>query len=295
MKPKPLKTVLVGFGKVGALYADDPVMAKEFPYATHAQVLDKHPAFSWEGVIDISTEACELAKSQWKVDQAVSKASLLRERENIEVAVIATPPNLRLEVLKELPALRAVLFEKPLATSAEESKVLLDYCNKRNILVQVNFWRRADQKMIALASNELFDFIGDPQVIFGLYGNGVANNGIHLIDLIRMLFGEIREAQSHCRYAAFKEGPLRNDTNLPFSLLLEMGIMAMVQPLRYSQYRELGLDVWGNLGRLSILQEGGKVIFYPIGPCRTRQGEREVVSEKVCSQKTDRGHALWDM
>ena len=42
-----LRTVLVGCGEVGAGYATDPLMARHYPYATHAQVLAAHPAFAW--------------------------------------------------------------------------------------------------------------------------------------------------------------------------------------------------------------------------------------------------------
>ena len=56
-----LRTVLVGAGKIGHGYADDPAMAKYYEFATHAQVLSAHADFAWGAVIDSSAQAADAA------------------------------------------------------------------------------------------------------------------------------------------------------------------------------------------------------------------------------------------
>mgnify|MGYP001412936739 CR=1 FL=1 len=58
-----------------------------------------------------------------------------------------------------------------------------------NLPVLVNYWRRADRLFQALAAGGLTEHVGSPQAVFGLYGNGLVNNGGHLIDFLRMLLG----------------------------------------------------------------------------------------------------------
>jgi predicted dehydrogenase len=67
MSVKRLRTVVIGFGRVASGYAKDPVMARHYPYATHAQVLAAHPGFSWDAVVDTDGEALAAARAEWKI------------------------------------------------------------------------------------------------------------------------------------------------------------------------------------------------------------------------------------
>ncbi|MCI0559015.1 MAG: Gfo/Idh/MocA family oxidoreductase, partial [Nitrososphaera sp.] len=118
-----LRTVVIGFGKIGAGYANDPIMAEYYPYATHAQVLAVHPSFAWEAVVDPSEVALELARTQWEIPHVARSIEELRRYYQPEVAVLATPPEFRLTILEQLPNLRAVLVEKPLGLTIAEGEV----------------------------------------------------------------------------------------------------------------------------------------------------------------------------
>ncbi|MEW5767124.1 MAG: Gfo/Idh/MocA family oxidoreductase [bacterium] len=295
MKISPFKTLLIGFGRIGAAYADDPAMAECIPYASHAQVLASHRAFAWNAVVDSSEDACRLAEKRWNIPETSTTILNLCCREEIEVAVIATPPEVRVEMLEALPNLRAVLVEKPLGLSVKDAENFLHVCQSRNILVQVNLTRRTDKMMQGLADGGLYEKIGSVQAAFGIYGNGLINNGTHMIDLVRMLLGEVKAVQAIPYFQAFTEGPIRGDTNLAFILFMESGLSVVMEPIRFSHYRECSLDLWGERGRLEILQEGLTVIEYPRVSCRSLQGAMEVASERASIQTTDYGYALYRM
>ena len=293
MIPSPLKTVVVGFGKVAAGYADDPVMAQAVEYATHAQVLADHPAFAWQAVVDVSDDALELARTRWHIPVAVRSISELVRQYQPDVAVLATPPQHRLSIVEQLGSLRSVLVEKPLGTTLAEAKEFLDYCAQRGILVQVNLWRRADETLRSIASGRLLDFIGAPQAVFGVYGNGLLNNGTHLIDLIRMLLGEIVAVQTVGGAVPYTAGPIADDMNLPINLQLRGGVVVMLQPIRFEHYRELSLDIWGEKGRLSIVQEGLSILLYSRRDNRGMTDEREVASDQPQTIPTTIGQAFY--
>ncbi|HEX2188391.1 MAG TPA: Gfo/Idh/MocA family oxidoreductase [Longimicrobiaceae bacterium] len=283
---------MVGLGKIGLGYADDPVMARHYPYATHAQVLAAHPAFEWGAAVDLSGEARRAARERWGVPRVASRVEDVAAEYAPEVAVLATPPESRLEVLERLPGVRAVLVEKPLGRTVAEGEAFLAWCRERGVAVQVALWRRADAAFRDLAAT-LPERIGRVQAAFAVYGNGLLNNGTHVVDFVRMLLGEVAEVQAAAGVAPYREGPIRDDVNLPFHLALASGAGVSVQPLRFAHYRENGVDIWGESGRFSILQEGLRIRGYPRRPNRGMQGEWEVDSDAGVELPSTVGRAFY--
>jgi predicted dehydrogenase len=270
----------VGFGKVAAGYATDEVMSRYFPYASHAQILADHPDFDWDIVVDPSEEARMIARDRWNVPMVLSDLSQLDGLASIEVLIIATPPEQRLSLINSLQGIRAVLVEKPLGGGISEAVEFVDQCRAKDILLQVNFWRRADTAFRALSNGELTDRIGKVQAAFVTYGNGLRNNGSHMVDFVRMLLGEVVGAQALATGPAETDGPIPGDIQFPFSLYLQNGLNVMFQSLRFKHYREIGLDLWGEKGRLSIMQEGLSLNVFPIRENRAMKETMEVASDK---------------
>ena len=293
---KRLRAAVIGFGRMADAYAQDAAMARHYRYATHAQVLAAHPSFEWLAVVDPSAPARERARHQWKVPHvAPDTVGLGQVADQIEVAVLATPPAARLGVLDALPALRAVLVEKPLGLGLNDSRLFLDQCAQRGIAVQVNLWRRADETFRRLATGELRQLVGDLQCAFCVYGNGLLNNGTHMIDFVRMVLGEIVSVTALSTESAFVEGPIVGDLNVAANLLLENGASVTLQPLRFAEYRENGIDIWGYDGRLSILNEGLTILRYPRTANRAMTGEREIAADAPETLQSSVGNALYRM
>ena len=291
----PLSAVVVGFGKIAAGYAQDRATARYFSYATHAQVLADNPSYRWEAVVDISDEALELARTRWKVPYVAKSLDELKDRCEPEVAVVATPPGSRLEIIKRLPDLRAVLVEKPLGLTVSEAERFLEECDRREILVQVNLWRRADETFRRLASGHMADLIGEPQAAFGTYGNGLINNGTHLVDFARMMFGEVETVQATSGKEALEVGPIPGDCHASFSLGVPGGPAVAIQPVDFNCYREIGLDVWGTEARLAIMNEGLSILVYPRHPHRAMEGEWEIGQEAPQVVEPTVGRALYHL
>lgn len=291
MSARPLRTVLVGLGNIGAKYAEDPRTARYFPYATHAQVLATHPGFSWVGAIDRSEQAVDHFRRHWKVPLCTQRLDEMA-RSHPEVAVLATPPDDRISILHAFDTLRAVIVEKPLGTTFAESRRFLHACRSRGIAVQVNLWRRADRFSRELAGPRLNNLIGSPQFAFGVYGNGLRNNGIHMVDLARMLLGEVASVQAVSSKKLAKAGT-GDDWAVSFHLRFSCGLIGMFQPLDFNHYRENGLDIWGSHGRLALLQEGLTVMHYPKQAHRALTGPSEVASDEGKSLDGTAGDALY--
>lgn len=291
MKDIPLRTVLIGFGKIAAGYAKDETMARYFPYATHAQVLRDHPSFAWDAVVDPSEEVLDRAKHEWNVGCINTEIDKTVIDLCPDVAVIATPPETRLNIIEKLPSLKAVLVEKPLGLTINDGREFVKSCMQRNVLLQVNFVRRADERFRALAGGELTNIIGDPQAVFGVYGNGLLNNGSHMIDLARMFFGEIDSVCALSEPVPFG----KSDFQVSFTLRFMGGLLVTMSPISFTYYRENSLDIWGEKGRLSIMQEGLGIYHYRVVPNRAISGDREVASDCPTEIGSTIGSALYRM
>jgi len=294
MISKKKKTVLIGFGSVAAGIAKDKKMAHYIKYQTHAQVLKDHPDFDWLGVVDPNSEARKEAREVWGVPHAVASADELQGLFEPEVAVISTRPDVRLKIIKQLPSVKAVIVEKPLGYNLKEAKCFVDVCRQRKIKTQVNLFRRSEETYKLLDFEKL---VGKPQAIFVVYGNGIRNNAVHIIDVIQMLFGEIKSAQALGPSIPLKAPVVHGDINIPFSVRLPNNATATFLPVDFSHYRDVVLDIWGENGRLEIFQEGLFVRHSPIREHRALEGHNEIAMDEPVNLPSQCGtayYALYD-
>lgn len=271
-----LKTVIVGFGAIARGFAADPLMAKYFPIATHAQAIKGSKGFELIGVVDPSAEARAVAEKEWRVPAAADLAAAATAFDP-DILVLATKPGTRTDALRAFPNVRGVMAEKPLG--GEDGETLVKLAAERNIPLQVHFWRRGDPTHRELAAGGLEKHVGAVQAVLGLYGNGLNNNGSHLIDAARFLFGEPVSAQAISELRPCTEGPIPGDVQLPFALTFAGGFTMTAQPLDFRHYREVALDIWGTTGRLAVTQESLVVRAYPPAANRGLTGEMEINSD----------------
>jgi predicted dehydrogenase len=296
MSRKGLRTILIGFGQIAAGLGHDAKMASHFTYATHAQVLRDHPGFDWLGVVDPDEQAQRRARDEWQVPHVGGDLSAVARHVKPEVAVIAAPPGrARADTVQQLPDLKAVLVEKPLGVGGTEGEAFIHFCRKRDVKVMVNYWRRGDELYRSLAAGGLNDRIGRPQAVFGTYGNGLFNNGGHLVDFVQMLLGEVASVQGLDHPIQAENTSLAEDWQATFALTLVNGTVVTVRPLDFHFYREVGLDIWGEHGRLAFYQEGLGVFHYPLADNRGLENAMEIASDKPTVLTPTVGSALYNL
>ncbi len=288
------RTALIGLGKIGAGNASDVQMAKYYPYATHAQVLRDHPRFEWVAGVDLEADVLAMAQRDWGFPDALTDVRELRDLD-IDVAVIATPPAARSGILEALPRLRGMVVEKPLGRTQEETSDFIRLVEERALLTQVALWRRSDTLYRELAAGGLRSYVGLPQAVFATYGNGFRNNGSHVVDFLRMLFGEIAAVVPIPSLKPVPAGPIPRDVQMPFSLRMESGLVVAVQALDFGAYREVGLDVWGTEGRLTIFQEGLAIRQFPRCENRSTTGEFEIATDAGTEIPSTVGTAFYEI
>lgn len=274
-----LRTLVVGFGGIARGLAADARMANWFPIATHAQALRADDGFEWIGVVDPDPAARKAAENDWQVPgfENVADAASLQP----DILILAMPPGNRADVLAALPNVKGVLAEKPL--SGKDGQRLVADAKARSIPVQINYWRRGDETLCALAQGELKLRIGTLQAGTGIYGNGLDNNGSHLIDMIRMLAGKPEWVQAIGSVIPAQSSPVTGDIQCAFALGMGNGATITAHPVDFGHYREVALDLWGTAARLALQQETLDIRHMPRLANRGLDNEYEIAADRGVS------------
>tara|TARA_Y100001970_G_scaffold275247_1_gene376228 strand:+ start:4694 stop:5698 length:1005 start_codon:yes stop_codon:yes gene_type:complete len=289
-----LKTILIGFGNIAANYADDKCMKKWIKYSSHIQVLKDNPNFLVKAVVDSKLSALKKAKDLWNIPEVKQNIDELNNPHEFEVAVLAIPAERRIGIIKKLPNLKAIIFEKPLANKFSEGLEINEICRNKNIIAEVNFPRRFDKKLLKIIK-KIPGELGTIQTAFGIYGNGINNNGSHLIDLARMFFGKVSWVQSLANKRVNEDISNNSDKNFPFALGFKSGTTLLTQVVNYEEYREFYLDLWGVKGRRSFLQEGLISAYYPLKKHRFSDNDNEIASDDSFIEFMDQGNAMYNL
>ena len=287
-----LSTMIVGYGNISSSY--DPKMGIFYPYQNHSEVLKKNPNFELTAIIDKSKLARSKASKTWKSSIICKTLEELPKDYVPDVAVICTGAEWRHEILKKLKVRKAILLEKPIGRNLEDTKKIFNICKKLDVLVQVNLLRRADKTKF-LQKKEILHYLGKIQFINVVYGNGIKNNGIHVIDFLRSLLGEVISVQSLSDLKRFDSKRHFDDFNVTCKIKFKKNVIAMMHPINFNLYRDILIDLWGEKGRIEIFQEGLYFRKSIIREHRAIENYNEISIDKAKIFKTSLGTGYYDI
>ena len=287
------RACLVGFGKIAYGYQRNENYIKEFPVPTHYNAIQEFHNINLDSIIDPDTSVFKNLKKDTQIKYIGKNPEEIPNKEEIDILIISCPPvKNKLDLIKSFPNIKGLILEKPIGRSISESKEIARYVKLNNINTQVSYLRRFDNYVLSLCNKKIKGLIGNPQSIQIIYGNGIMNNGSHMIDLVRMLFGEF-----HSKIKATKSDinttALNNDFNISSILKTKSGINVSLLPIDFNYYRENSLDIWGTKGRLVFNQEGSYIINWEVKNSRFGHEYNEIdwINPKA-SGKTELGYAM---
>jgi predicted dehydrogenase len=127
------------------------------------------------------------------------------------IVSICTPDETHLDVLEECvgsPGLKAIWSEKPLGTDLPRAKRLVQACQRKGIVLAVNYQRRWDPQMGRIKKALQNGALGSIQKVVVYYSRGICHNGSHAIDLLLDWFGPARDMRIYgCLYDFSKNDP----------------------------------------------------------------------------------------
>lgn len=188
----PARVAIIGCGLIGAQWDAGADAGQLASYSlTHAAGFTKNPGAQLLACCDHELARAQQAAQRWGAPHAYDDPRRLFAEHAIDIAVVAAASSARWSVIE--PALaagvRVLVIEKPLATTLEESRRLVDALEASGARSLVNFSRRWDPAMNDLRGRIQRGELGRVQRLVGTYGKGLSNNGSHMIDLVANLTG----------------------------------------------------------------------------------------------------------
>lgn len=184
---------IVGLGAIGQGYDYHLKNSDDTKILTHASAFYQHPGF-------------ELT---WGIDPAVSARMKFTEKfgapayddlEKIPVKVadiisLCTPTVLHAKLFHRILNFcpKAIILEKPIGETLEESKMMVREADLRGCKLIVNFMRRFEPGAIQLRNELQKDLFGTVRKAFVWYAKGLLNNASHFINLLEYWFGAANE------------------------------------------------------------------------------------------------------
>ncbi|MBV9159694.1 MAG: Gfo/Idh/MocA family oxidoreductase [Candidatus Kaiserbacteria bacterium] len=179
---------IVGAGRMGSTF-DAPGSPRVL---THAHAFSRNPRTRLIGIADLDVAKADHEARKWDTNAYGDFARLLTAKPDI--VVIATPDTEHTRMIKEAASVaKLIICEKPAAVNNAEAEALKEY---EGAPVVVNYRRRFDETMIALAREIAAGTYGTVISASAIYSKGLLHSGSHMIDLARMLFGEITSAKA---------------------------------------------------------------------------------------------------
>lgn len=289
---KIYRVVMIGFGQMAYSYSLNKEYSSEIKFASHSQALSFNNRLDWDSVVDPDTSALEEAKESLDIKHTFKAAKDIPDKDSVEIVVFSCPPSVdKIAILELFPNIKGIVLEKPLSNSLDQVSSLREYLKIRKIKAQVSFLRRGDEFISSLSNKGLEDYIGEPINAQIIYGNGIRNNGSHMIDLTRILLGEVK-AVLFSKSSTISNSSLEGDENRTFILEMQDQTLVSGFPLNFKNYRENSLDIWGNKGRIAFTQEGSYFQHWTTRESRFGLGFKEIDWSSPKIGKTNIGNSL---
>lgn len=192
-----LKTVIVGLGRAGSRFDEEPGRGVVWSHA--GAYLGRKDAFEIVGVCDSGSDARAAFARRCPAVPLFESLDDLIQNTQPDIASICTPADSHAQVLHKilnLSSLQTIWCEKPMADSLAEGESMVDACAARGVRLVVShgrrwlpLWQRFSQMLAEGAVGKLVSLrIAMPNRLWSVTS--------HAVDLALMIAGPVRDVES---------------------------------------------------------------------------------------------------
>jgi predicted dehydrogenase len=251
------RAAIVGCGRIGCGFDDDP---RRKHVSTHAGAYARTPGVELVALSDLDAAKLDRYGDRFQVQGRYLDYREMLRREAVDILSVCTWSPTHRQITEDAVAagVKAVFCEKPIAESLEAADAMVRCCARAGVLLMVNCQRRFDPMHQQLAGLLRDGRLGKVQQVTCYYSGGVANNGAHVFDVLRFLFGEVAWVQGTL---SENPSPSPDDPNLDGCMKFHSGLLGVVQACDSSQFSVFELNILAARGRLAIRRFGLEVQF----------------------------------
>lgn len=265
------KAAVIGCGKIGSEFSDDPKSQGNIYAHTHAYM--ECPDTNLVAVCDNDDVKADKCGRRWGVKAYRSYTEMINY-EKPEIVSVCTPDDTHYNIMIDLIELarareypKGIILEKPVATSLQDALCIRDVLegSKTGVTVLVNYPRRYVSCRLKL----LVGSIGKPLYISGLYSGNIIHNGTHFIDLARYLLGEIK-------FVGIGTHGLNTS-----EIIFENGCVGTLNGFPDIPYTLFEINIIGDGGRVTMNESGHTVERYVVEESEYYSGYKSLKSNRL--------------
>jgi predicted dehydrogenase len=285
---------IIGCGKIASEFADDPKM--EGDIFTHAEAYSHCPETNLVAICDSDPNQLAKCGQRWGIQARYTDLKEMIAHEDLDILSVCTPDSTHAEVIKtvlsEPRTIKAILCEKPLATSVETAHELIALSQLKAVILAVMYMRRHARNYQALKEFLSSNQLGRIQAIAGWYTKGVRHNGTHWFDSVRHLAGEVTWVMAWDRLQDSQDDP-----TLDVVLGLENGSIASLRACDANFFTIFEMEILASLGRVRLLDSGFQIETSKVIDSKRYTGykELEVIPVPFGDRKNLMAHAVEDL
>lgn len=276
------RAAIVGCGQIASDFADDPLMKGDI--FSHAEAYATCAETALVAVADSTPVALARCALRWGVSATFETASGLCGGAHPDIVSVCTPTSTHFEVVHALlqspERPRAILCEKPIATTVHDAEVLVHLAEQSGVLLVVMHMRRYARNIQNLKRFLGRGGIGELRGISGWLTKGTVHNGTHWFDLLRYLAGEVDWVS-----AENVLGEQGSDPTLDVTLGLASGMLATMRAAEVANFTVCEMDIMGTRGRAQIVDSSYRVDISRALPSPRYSGYVELMPQAM-----DLGH-----
>lgn len=230
-----LSAIIIGLGRIGQGEEGRPDWLW-----THAAALQRHGGFRLAGGVDPDP----IARHRFTRTYCLPAWPSLIDAPDpgADVYVISTPAiahsRVFWQVLLEQP--KAIICEKPLATTFDDAEAMVQAAENADIPLLVNYMRRFDPNTERLRAQ--IEEHGAEKMI-ACYSNGWLENGSHYVDLLAHLLPDYADSRVLAGHGQDLDVYLRFGDTTAYLLSLSVG---QVEPLFIARHGMFGFELSSN-------------------------------------------------
>jgi predicted dehydrogenase len=266
------RAAVVGCGRIGVTGELDPRRIKP---ATHVGAFRACDSTDLCAMVDI--DPAQLVKAQAIAPGVPTYTSLekMLVESRPDIVSICTPPEqhcLPTEVCAR-NSVPAIVCEKPIAYTLSDADRIIEACRAHRSLLFINHTRRFDRFLNDTCRDLKNGIIGEVTHGTAYYTAGIFNTGTHLVDLLRLLLGDVwRVSGSREDRFSYPAG----DVNMNGWLVFNSGTVVAIQALEVKDYIVFEVRLYGREGCLTIDRFGFAVERTPVRECVDLSGYNEL-------------------
>jgi predicted dehydrogenase len=247
-----LNVLIIGCGNIAGRF-DESAPSDRLPL-THAGAFRAHGGYKMVACVEPDRQRRAEFMQHWSIAEGHDNVALLKDRVGaFDIVSICSPTALHASHLGAAIELRPRLIfcEKPVTPSVRESEYWNQKCEEAGILLAVNHTRRWAPDVQRLAVELRDGKWGALRAVVGHYNKGAMNNGGHMIDLLRLLVGELNIVSVGAPSWDFWQ----DDPTVPANLLSDSGVPVYLNATHAGDFSFFELELFTSEAVLAM--EGG--------------------------------------